>query len=184
MAFNSEGLPVLRDARVRRKLSRQFSLLITAIQATRAGRADREVSGMRSPVSRLLVVMDPHFGVRLQAAWTNQPVWAVMSPVNEPVIRALWAAHPQPNHLVGLTGFSVDASATAEDQFLDELDIIDLHHGPYSSATSYTELEVIGCRLTAPVHEALTQLGFSQFNSERDGFTATRSREEAATLRS
>jgi hypothetical protein len=139
---------------------------------------------MTSPVSRLLVVIDPHFGARLQSAWTNQPVWAVMSPVNEPVIRTLWGAHPQRNHQVGLTGFSIDANATAEDQFLDELDTIDLHHGPYSSATSYTELEVIGCPLTVPVHQALTQLGFSQFSSERDGFTATRTREEAATPRS
>ena len=76
-----------------------------------------------------------------------------------------------------------DPNVAAEDHFLAEADTIDLHHGPYSTDTPYTELEVIGCHLTKPIRTALRQLGFTQFDEQSAGFTAKRSREEAAIRR-
>jgi hypothetical protein len=106
-----------------------------------------------------------------------------MSPVNEPVIRSLWALRPEANELTGITGFRFDANVPAAQRFLDELDTIDLHHGAYSSGIPYTELEVIGARLTVPIRLALSQIGFTEFSEDRYGFITRRSDEEARRLR-
>jgi len=66
-----------------------------------------------------------------------------MSFTNEPVVRSLWANHPELNHLTGITGMWFDP-LVAEDRFIAELGTIDLHHGPYSTSNPYTELEVVG----------------------------------------
>ena len=106
-----------------------------------------------------------------------------MSPVNEPVIRSLWALRPEVNELTEITGFRFDANVPAAKRFLDELDTIDLHHGAYSNGTSYTELEVIGAPLTVPIRLTLLQLGFADFSENRYSFIARRSDEEARRLR-
>jgi hypothetical protein len=137
-----------------------------------------------APSNRVLVIFDPEYGNRLRDVWPGQPVWIALSPVNEPVIRALCAIHPEPDHLVGITVFSFHPEIAPEDRFLSQLGAIDLHHGPYSSRTPYTELEVIGCRLNASIRDELAQLGFAHFEEGTTGFAAKRSIEEAAILRS
>jgi hypothetical protein len=47
------------------------------------------------------------------------------------------------------------------------------------SEPSYTELEVIGARLTTVVREALFDLGFETFSERTDEFIARRSEAEA-----
>ena len=130
----------------------------------------------------VLVVMDPDYGERLRQRWPGQPVWITMSPVNEPTVRSLWASHPGQHHLSGITSFPFDSGAPPEKKFLDYLEDIDLHHGPYSNGDSYTTLEVIGARPTTDVRQALGELGFDEFDEHADGFTARRSPEEAAKL--
>jgi len=128
----------------------------------------------------VLVVLERNFGERLRQIWQpGRPAWIVMSPFNEPAVRSLWASHPGTNHLTGITSFQFDPDATPEDSFVNCLDTIDLHHGPYSGKTSYTELEVIGAQLTRDVREALHELGFAEFSERADGFVARRSEEEA-----
>jgi hypothetical protein len=102
-----------------------------------------------------------------------------MSPINEPTVRSLWASHPDGDHLSGITGFRFDTDALPENSFLDNLGMIDLHHGLRSSKDPYTVLEVSGARLTTDVREALCKLGFEKFLEHTDGFTARRSTEEA-----
>src|SRR6516225_5656781 len=98
------------------------------------------------PIQRLLVVLDADFGDRLRQSWHGQPVWIVMSPVNEPVIRSLWATYSGQDHLTGVTGFRFDSNIAAEDSFIADLGTIDLHHGPYSTSSPYTILDVIAAR--------------------------------------
>jgi hypothetical protein len=131
----------------------------------------------------VLVVLDPDFGDRLQQVAQGQAIWITMSPANAPMVHALWGAALTPNHLAGITGFQYHEGIAAEDSLLDQLDAIDLHHGPYSTKTSYTVLKVIGAQPTPPVQAALSALGFSTFEKSRDGFTATRSEPEARRLR-
>jgi hypothetical protein len=134
--------------------------------------------------ARLLVILDPDYGDRLREVSPGQPVWITMSPVNTPVIRSLWATHPDSNHLTGITGFGFDTSVPADECFLAELDTIDLHHGPYSTVAPYTQLEVIGVPLATSIRTALSRIGFAQFSEGQNGFIATRTHEEASRLRS
>ncbi|MEA2779198.1 MAG: hypothetical protein QOK29_742 [Rhodospirillaceae bacterium] len=106
-----------------------------------------------------------------------------MSPVNGSVVHALWASAPSPSHLTGITGFGYDPGIAAEERLLAELDNIDLHHGPYSTNSPYTVLEVIGAQLIPAIQDALSELGFSAFKQSPGGFVATRSEEEATRLR-
>jgi len=133
------------------------------------------------PIQRLLVVLDADFGDRLRQSWHGQPVWIVMSPVNEPVIRSLWATYSGQDHLTGVTGFRFDSNIAAEDSFIAELGTIDLHHGPYSTSSPYTILDVIAAR--RDIREALSELGFTDFIETAEGFSAERSLVEAKRLR-
>ena len=131
----------------------------------------------------VLVVLDPNYGERLRQMWPGRPVWIVMSPINEPTVRSLWASHPDRDHLTGITGLRFDADALPENGLLDNLDMIDLHHGTHSSKDPYTVLEVSGAGLRIDVREALCKLGFETFLEHGGGFTARRSTEEAVKVR-
>jgi hypothetical protein len=126
---------------------------------------------------RLLVVLDPEFGDRIRAVQPSQPAWVIHSERNTAVMRAAWAAG-----LKDVTLFT-PSELQSEHEFVSQLDMIDLHHGPYSTDTPYTLIEVIGARLTEDAEEALRQLGFDSFQSTTEGFAATRSEAEAHRLR-
>jgi hypothetical protein len=130
--------------------------------------------------SRVLVILDPNYGDRLRDVWPGRAVWITMSIANEPVVRSFWANHPKLDHLTGITGLRFDPLVAAEDRFISGLDAIDLHHGPYSTSNPYSELEVVGIQPTSAVREAMTQLGFTQFEERPDGFVARRSQPGAA----
>jgi hypothetical protein len=149
----------------------------------RAGGARDAVTGASEMSEQeVLIILDPHFGDQLQDAWPGRPVWITMSPVNEPVVKALWSLKPpHSNYLTGITGFK-HVEGTAEDRLLAQLRAIDLHHGPYSSPTPHTALRVIGSRLTETIRDALIEFGFSTFQERPDGFVATRSEDEARRL--
>jgi hypothetical protein len=131
------------------------------------------------PSQRVVVILDPDYGERLREVRPGVAVWIVMSPANEPVVRALRAITDSPEHLTGITGMKIDHDATPEEVLLDELNTIDLHHGPYSSSKPYTALEAIGATLTIDLREALRALGFIEFTENAIGFVARRSEEEA-----
>jgi hypothetical protein len=133
-------------------------------------------------VQKLYVILDPAFGERLRLI-NSEPVWIVKSPINEPIIRSIWAMHSEPDHTKGITGFNYNEKATPEDSFLAELDMIDLHHGPYSANPPYTVLEVIGACLNESIKSALSELDFASFEEKDRGFTASRSLTDARKLR-
>jgi hypothetical protein len=132
---------------------------------------------------RLLVVMGCDYGERLREVSSGRPVWIILSPANEPIVRSIWTEHPQQDYRIGVTGLKFEPSRAAEDHFLVEIDTLDIHHGPYSTEKPYTELEVIGCHLTQPIRTELSELGFARFDEQATGFIAKRSREEAAIRR-
>jgi hypothetical protein len=132
----------------------------------------------------VLVVMDPNYGERLRQMWQpGRPAWVAMTPINEPTVRSFWTSYPDTDYLTGITAFDFDPDALPENSFLDYLGTIDLHHGPSSSETPYTAIEVIGVRLAIDVREALSELGFDEFVEHPSGFIARRSTEEAAKVR-
>ena len=133
-------------------------------------------------MQKLYVILDPNFGERLRLIDPN-PIWIVMSPANEPVVRSIWTTNPEPDHTKGITGFTYNEKTSPEDSLLGELDTIDLHHGPYSADLPYTVLEVIGARLNDAIRNALSELGFVSFEEKEGGFTSSRSLDEARKLR-
>lgn len=141
---------------------------------------------MTSPTGsprRVLVVLDRDYGEQLRAVRPGVPVWIELSPINEPVVQALWNERPEHNHLTGITGLPFQPDLRAEDRLVSELDTIDLHHGAYSTGAPYTELEVIGCALSNRIRSALEDLGFDEFNEQDHSFLARRTPEKAAVRR-
>jgi hypothetical protein len=144
------------------------------------------VGAMNDPNTRVgavLVIVDPAFGEKLRIIPAGQPAWITMSSANEPVVRSLWESQGPPDHLTGIAGFRYDEGVSAEDRFLAELDTIDLHHGPHSSTLPYTEIVVMGARVTAAVRAGLSEFGFTDFIETADHFTARRTHEDAMRLR-
>jgi len=65
---------------------------------------------MTGQPSEVLVILDPVFGERLREFWPGRAVWIVMSPTNEPVMKALSAPHAGSSHLIPMARIS-DSSA-------------------------------------------------------------------------
>lgn len=133
--------------------------------------------------TRVLVVLDHEYGDELRAVWSGQPVWIELSPVNEPIIRSFWEENPDQTSLTGITGMNFEPDMTSEERLVSNLDKIDLHHGPYSTSTPYTEIKVIGCPLTRRIRAALEELGFTEFEEQDISFVAHRTPVRAAFIR-
>lgn len=132
---------------------------------------------------RVVAILDRDFGERLRSVWQGSAVWIVRSRLNDPVIEALRAEDHANDRTLGITTWTSTGSSTPEEHLLSEIDMIDLHHGPYSSESSYTTLEAVGAALTVEIREALSALGFTEFAESKTGFVASRSVEEAEQLR-
>lgn len=122
---------------------------------------------------RLFIVLEQEFGDRLLELNRSGPVWIVDTPVNRAAAERVWSANPNCAHLDGVTTFKIDVSHSAEDNLINELDTIDLHHGIYSANPVSTILEVIGIQPSQRIKDELSQYGFSEFQLRETGFIAT-----------
>ena len=123
---------------------------------------------------KVIVVVDPEFGEQLARLPAGVPVWIVDTDANRPVAHRLWNERPDENHLTGITTFRI-TNPSPEENLIQQLSAIDLHHGPDSADPPYSELEVIGTPLTERVKSALAEFDFDQFSSTQRGFLAARS---------
>jgi hypothetical protein len=96
-------------------------------------------------------VVDAQYGDAIRALSRDRHVWAVKSPVNDPVIEEVWASAPHHWLVSGVTAFN--AGHSAEDSCLSILGVIEEHHGPYSHDPPLTEIEVVGVQPTAALRE-------------------------------
>jgi hypothetical protein len=123
---------------------------------------------------RVRIVVDRDFGEQLATLPCGEPVWVVDSHANAPVAHRLRRERRGENHLTEITTFHDSLDASAEDLVIGELDRIDLHHGEYSAAPLYSELEVIGCGPSPKLTDVLGELGFTVESTGSIGFLATR----------
>jgi hypothetical protein len=123
---------------------------------------------------KVYVVVDREFGEKLADLEQGMPVWIVDTPANKTVVQRLWIERPQKGHLTGITIFDDLKSLSPEDILLEELDTIDVHHGPDSADPPYSVIEVFGTPLTTRVKKELSAYGFNEFHAKLAGFTASR----------
>ena len=141
------------------------------------------MNSRNASTSHLLLVLDEDYGDRLRDVWPGQPVWIVLSPINEPIVSNLREKFPAIDHLAGITGIKSQSFIDVQQRILTELESIELHHGPYSTGNPYTVLEVVGCGLSDQIKRALIEIGFTKFQPNEEGFVATRSAEQASIRR-
>lgn len=123
---------------------------------------------------RVFVVVDRDYGQHLVEIAETGPVWIADTPANRSVAQEIWAVRPSRSHLDGVTTFKVPEGTSSEDMLINELDTINLHHGPYSVNPPYTVLEVIGTAITARLKAELGEYGFDDFQETAQGFRAVR----------
>ena len=116
------------------------------------------------------VVVDPDFGDRLAALVEQMPVWMADTPQNRRSLDRVRASYSGAD----VTTFKVDLNATAETWCEEELDMIELHHGPYSKSPPYSALQIYGAELTPGLRGALAELGFKTAARIDGGFRMTR----------
>jgi len=127
-----------------------------------------------APRYSVTVVVDREFGEQLASLERGVPVWIVDTPTNKPVAQRLWNDLPKGDHLTGITSFLASEGDSPERVFLGVLDVVDLHHGPYSADPPYTVIEVAGTSLTDAIVAELSEYGFDSFEPRANGFRATR----------
>lgn len=127
-----------------------------------------------SKARRVSVVLDREYGERLAELNRSGPVWIVDTPFNRIAAEKIWTAKPNLDHWDGVTTFKIDINDSPEDNLIDELDMIDLHHGVHSSESAYTILEIVGTRPTERIKDELSQYGFQEFQATEGGFVAIR----------
>lgn len=109
-------------------------------------------------------------GKKLRELSPTSPVWIVMSPANEPVIRKLWETRSKSaDHLTGITGMKWVPADVPEITFLYWLETIDLHHGPESTISSLQSAG--GSRSSADARDPLcrSRVRFRHRHGERYG---------------
>jgi len=121
----------------------------------------------------VFVVVDKEYGERLSELARQGAVWIIDTPVNRAAAIKTWAERANISHLMGVTTFTSRARLP-EESFLEELNVIDLHHSTHSPAPPYSVLDVIGASLTERVKAALAHYGFGKVHSTAMGFRAAR----------
>ena len=129
---------------------------------------------MKVHSSKVLIVVDADFGERVADLPSGVPIWIVSSPANNSVVGRLREQRPHQTHLTGITTFRSSTTALAEDVLIEELTMIDLHHGPYSANQPYDEIEVFGVSATPRLRSKLTSFGFADLDLTDNGFRARR----------
>lgn len=123
---------------------------------------------------RVFVVLDRDYGQRITELAQTGPVWVIDTPANRTVAQQTWDASPNASHLEGVTTFKFQEDIPSEDILINELGMIDLHHGAYSSNPPYTVIEVIGIGISDKLQSGFNEFGFDQFVPTPQGFRAIR----------
>jgi len=125
-------------------------------------------------LNKVTLVLEPEYGERLAVLASAGHVWVVDTPANHQAAKEYWDQTPNSEAGFTITTFKFSETASRLETFRSILEIVDLHHGGYSS-TPYAQLEVIGLPLTAKARSAVKGLGFDHVGATAEGFRATRS---------
>jgi len=123
--------------------------------------------------SRVHLVVAGDFGERIRELPANELVWVAETPINSPVVRAIWGERPvEPGEIeIGL--FPVRMEQTPEEWALGAIPGIDVSYNEEGAGPgAYSVLRVIGTPLSPTLRASLETFGFYQYKETTDGFTA------------
>lgn len=121
-------------------------------------------------VNKINIIVDPHFGRSIYNLPIEETIWIVDSDDNHSVIQDVRKKNQLPN----ITSFQFDIKDTPEDLFINQFDMIDLHHGKYSHTPPYTIINVIGVKWSDRIGKELNRYGFINHVTTKDGFISER----------
>ena len=125
---------------------------------------------MNVPVYTVGIVVDTHFGSRIEQLAQKMPIWVVDTPVNRAAAEQFWRKNSSFTHMQEVTTFKVDLDGTPNDWCCAILLTVDLHHGEYSQNPPYRSVVVIGTDLSADLRAIFENYGFRDFREEGQGF--------------
>ena len=129
---------------------------------------------MKRKLYRVHVIVDAAFGDRLHDMPIGEPVWIVVSEVNNLAFNAVGKERQPKRHLEGLSSFKVDKAGSPEDWLVSEMQTIDLHHGEVSHDPPWSMINVIGVKWSKRIQDKLEHFGFNRHENTTEGFTAWR----------
>ncbi|WP_142988453.1 hypothetical protein [Granulicella rosea] len=117
------------------------------------------------------IVVDPHYS-GLKELTAEMPVWIIDTPFNRALAESSWQPGQVADAFGGVTLYKVSSPDAAERNGIGILDMVDLHHGVYSSGMPISTLKVIGTGLSPVFQAALREYDFVSFEETAFGFLA------------
>lgn len=133
-------------------------------------------SYMKNTIYSVAIVVDKNFGEILSQLAGRLPVWICGSPGNLPFIDKMWMeAKEFPFRNINVTKFQNSDHQSPEEMLINQLDVVDLHHGQLSQCPSWSILEIYGALPNIHVEKELNRFGEGQIDVFQNGFMYTRS---------
>ena len=130
---------------------------------------------METKSHRVVLVVDPEFGMKVIALSQRVHVWLIESPTNTTCARqATESRQGEYSTLTGITTFASEPNETGEDAAIRILETIDEHHDEYGSNGPWASIELLGTPLTKRLRLALEEYGVTDFVEAAEGFVAHR----------
>ncbi|MHA7634117.1 hypothetical protein [Corallococcus sp. M7] len=133
---------------------------------------------MPMPPHKVGIVVEQGFGDRVAELARVFHVWVVESRENTPVIQGVWksglvdaAADPL---AVGVTSFAAIEGESPEAMCARIASAVDEHHGEFAHDPPWSEIEVLGVKLTSTLRQVFEELGATVCTPTPEGFVSRR----------
>ena len=120
----------------------------------------------------IAVVLDPDYGERLFQLAQIGPVWLTASETNRAAAEKYWRSKGDSSNEV--TYWSAPRTGATEEEWLDILDLLELHHSKDWAGPGIAKIVVVGAPPTSGALAALKEFGYGDLTALPDGFEAVR----------
>lgn len=96
-------------------------------------------------------------------------MWALDTRENRRAAETVWARRRGSSHVLSMTVFMFDATATAESIVVAQLESIESHHDEVSQVTPWRHAVVFGASASPSVRTAFSRLGFDNVAATATG---------------
>jgi hypothetical protein len=120
----------------------------------------------------ITVILDPEYGERLHDAALRGPVWITPSGANRLAVERYW--HESTPGLYLVTYWSEPRTGSSEEEWVEILDDLDLHHSKPWAGPGIAAIEVVGASLTDFARNALREFGYEVTDFAHGSFRAIR----------